>query len=435
MTALAAARTSGATSAAPAPLTTGALLAYGSFAAPLAMAALPLYVHLPQLYGAHFGVDLALLGMLLLALRLADALLDPLIGAWSDRLRDRRVAIALAAPVLGLGMFALLAPAVRGEAALLAWLGVALAFVYVAYSVATINHGAWGAELSSDPVQRTRITATREAIALAGVVTASVVPSLLSDDEARGLARFGLAFAAVTALALAALLRAPHVPRLAAPAPRPVSDGLAAPLADPAFRALLAVFVVNGIASAVPATLVLFFVADVLDASSRQGLFLALYFVAGAAGMPLWVRASAKLGAERAWAISMAVAVAAFVGAALLGRGDVAAFAVICAASGLALGADLALPPAILADVIGRRDAQRDTGAYFGIWTLANKLNLALAAGIALPLLAALGYAPGTDEPGALRALAIVYAGVPCALKLLALAALVRFERVQRTSP
>ena len=50
------------------------------------------------------------------------------------------------------------------------------------------------------------------------------------------------------------------------------------------------------------------------------------------------------------------------------------------------------------------------TGAYFGLWTLATKLNLALAAGIALPLLAALGYLPGTRDRAALGALAFVYA-------------------------
>jgi Na+/melibiose symporter-like transporter len=68
------------------------------------------------------------------------------------------------------------------------------------------------------------------------------------------------------------------------------------------------------------------------------------------------------------------------------------------------------------------------TGAYFGVWTLATKLNLALAAGIALPLVAAFGYTPGTEEPAALRALAIVYAAVPCALKLAAVATLAWFD-------
>jgi Na+/melibiose symporter-like transporter len=147
--------------------------------------------------------------------------------------------------------------------------------------------------------------------------------------------------------------------------------------------------------------------------------------------MPLWIRLSAAIGKVRAWAIAMLAAIAAFVWAALLGPGDVVAFAAICVLSGLALGADLALPPSILADVIDRRGAMQSTGAYFGLWTLATKLNLALAAGIALPLLAALGYAPGATDATAQQALAFVYAAVPCGLKLAAVGALAWFAKRQ----
>jgi Na+/melibiose symporter-like transporter len=409
-----------------------ALVAYGAFGAPLAMAALPLYVHLPRFYGEHLGVGLAALGVLLLVLRVADGLLDPLLGAWSDRGPSRRALIALASPVLAAGMIALFAPQVEGEGPLLAWLGVSLALVYLAFSLATINHGAWGAELSHDPVERTRITAVREGLALAGVVVASIAPAILGGEggDDAGLPRFAIAFAAFTAVCLALLWRAPVAPRAAAPRGA-IFAGMAQPLADPLFRPLLAVFLANGIASAIPATLVLFFVADVLQAESRQGLFLALYFIAGAAGMPLWIRLSAAIGKVRAWAVAMLAAIAAFVWAAFLGPGDVVAFAAICVLSGLALGADLALPPSILADVIDRRGTMQSTGAYFGVWTLATKLNLALAAGIALPLLAALGYAPGATDAKAQQALAFVYAAVPCGLKLAAVGALAWFARRQ----
>ena len=109
--------------------------------------------------------------------------------------------------------------------------------------------------------------------------------------------------------------------------------------------------------------------------------------------------------------------------------GDAAAFVVICVLSGLALGADLALPPSLLADVIGRDGRMRAAGTYFGLWTLATKLNLALAAGIALPLLGALGYTPGTRDAAAVHALALIYAAAPCVLKLGAIGALYWFAQ------
>jgi Na+/melibiose symporter-like transporter len=408
--------------------------AYGLFAMPLAMAALPLYVQLPKFYGATLGVDLALLGALLLVLRLADGVIDPLLGAWSDRLPSRRVAVAASAPILGAGMIALFMPLPRSEAGLLVWLAVALAIVYAAYSLAMINHNAWGAELSADPIERTRITAVREGLALIGVVIASVAPGYFASaaDSAAGLGAFAVAFAGFALVCAVVTLRAPAPPRPAAASDSALFAGLAAPLADSVFRRLLVVFLVNGIASAIPATLVLFFIADVLDAESRQGVFLALYFIAGATGMPLWVRLSVRLGKARAWMLGMATAVAAFIWAWGLGPGDSPSYALVCILSGLALGADLALPPSLLADVIDRDRRRRPAGAYFGLWTLATKLNLAVAAGIALPLLGLLGYAPGSRAGPALSALAFVYAVVPCALKLGAIAALAWFESTAR---
>lgn len=423
-------------SAASAPLArlpVSTLAAYGLFGMPLAMAALPLYVHLPKFYGDYLGVNLTLLGGVLLALRLADGIIDPLLGILSDRGGARKRWLLLAAPLLALGMIALFMPLVRAEAPLIAWLSLSLFIVYVAFSLATINHQAWGAELSGDPVERTRITAVREGLALLGVVIAAVLPAFLGGNDG-GLGRFAMLFAVFT-LACAAITVAFTPDTRAAPIASVTSssirDLLSRPLADRVFRRLLLVFMLNGIAAAIPATLVLFFIADVLNSESQQGTFLALYFVAGAAGMPLWVKLSARIGKPYAWLTAMALAIGAFVWASRLGAGDVTAFAIICVLSGIALGADLALPPSLLADVIGRRGRMEATGSYFGLWTLATKLNLALAAGIALPLLSALGYVPGGRDQTALSALAIVYAFVPCVLKLAACGALVWFERTQ----
>lgn len=59
---------------------------------------------------------------------------------------------------------------------------------------------------------------------------------------------------------------------------------------------------------------------------------------------------------------------------------------------------------------------------------LVTKANLALAAGLALPLLALLGYTPGARGE-ALAALSAVYAFVPLVLKLAAAAALWALRR------
>ena len=90
----------------------------------------------------------------------------------------------------------------------------------------------------------------------------------------------------------------------------------------------------------------------------------------------------------------------------------------------MALGADLALPPAMLADAIRARGDDSRAGAYFGIWNFATKANLALAAGLALPLLGWLGYVPG--DATSVAPLYYAYCLLPCALKLIGAALLWR---------
>ena len=67
-------------------------------------------------------------------------------------------------------------------------------------------------------------------------------------------------------------------------------------------------------------------------------------------------------------------------------------------------------------------------GIYVGWWNSATKLNLGLAAGAALPLLALAGYAPGQRDAQALQALSIAYVAVPCMLKVMAGALLWRWR-------
>jgi glycoside/pentoside/hexuronide:cation symporter, GPH family len=392
-------------------------LSYGALGLPLAFVALPLYVLLPAHYAAQFGVPLAWLGALLLAVRAFDAVLDPWIGRLCDRCFARAPHAVLpiawaAALVLALAFRGVFFPPVQAPGALLAWCAAMLLLAYGGYSVLGILHQAWGAQLGGDAVQRARIVSWREGLSLAGVLLASVIGTRLGA---------GIGAAVLASTLVLGLVALQAAPRAAAAGPGAASAAPHAALDDPSFRRLLAIYLVNGIASAIPATLVLFFVRDRLQAAAWEPLFLGSYFLAAALAMPLWVRAVRRLGLARSWLAGMVLAVAAFAGAATLGPGDAAAFLAVCVASGLALGADLSLPGALLAGVI-RRAGQggRGEGRYFGWWNCATKLNLALAAGIALPLLGLLGYAPGSRDAHALQALTLAYCVLPCVLKLAA---------------
>ena len=173
-------------------------LRYGLLGLPLAFVALPLYVVLPNHYAREFGVPLATLGLVLLAARLLDALTDPLIGRWTDRLFARSPQSVLglgaaAALVMAAGFALLFFPPDREPSALVSWVAAMLVITYAGYSALSVAHQSWGAMLGGDEAQRSRIVAWREGLGLAGVLLASVLPLTL------GLA----ASAAVLAVALA----------------------------------------------------------------------------------------------------------------------------------------------------------------------------------------------------------------------------------------
>jgi Na+/melibiose symporter-like transporter len=408
---------------------------YGLLGLPLAFVALPLYVILPNHYARAFGVPLATLGAILLGARLFDAVIDPLLGRLSDRLfADSASAVlrlgALAAVVLAIGFALLFFPLVSSPNALVAWASVVLVVTYAAYSALSVSHQSWGAMLGGDETQRSRTVAWREGLGLVGVVLASITPVAL------GLPATTALFFMALLLGWLAWTRAPRPVARPCTLGRAVPGQLWLPLQQSAFRRLLAVFLLNGIASAVPATLVLFFIQDRLQApQNMEPLFLGAYFVSAALSIPLWLVIVKRLGLARSWLAGMLLAIAVFGWATQLSAGDTTAFLLVCALSGVALGTDLALPGAMLAGVIQKAgQSGQAEGAYFGWWNFATKLNLALAAGLALPLLGVFGYEPGARDAQGLSALVIAYCVLPCVLKLAAAACLYGFI-IRQESP
>ena len=407
------------------------LFLYGSLALPLAFAGLPVYLHAPDFYATSYGVSLASLGAVLLGLRIVDAVQDPLIGAFSDAFAARRKMILLAGAFMLLAGFAgLFNPPALPVGGHLAWFAVNVFICTTGFSILSINYQALGGIWPASSLDRTRITGTREALGLVGILMASVLPSVL-----RSTYDAAAAFQVVT-LALAVLLigggwlflrwfAKGHLACAPSstdkPQTGPASGGFSSLLRGGWARRFYGIYFISNFASAIPAVLVLFYIRDRLAAESWTGLFLLVYFLSGAASMPVWQMVGRRVGTARAWGISMIVAVVTFVWAFTLGAGDIVPFVIVCALSGSALGADLALPPALLADRIERAGDQAIASRYFAGATFFAKASFALATGLSLPMLDALGYVPGQPAVAEVGLyLSGVYALAPCAIKIVA---------------
>lgn len=395
------------------------LSAYAVFAALLASAGLPIYIHAPKFYVDEYGVSLAALGGVLFILRLLDVVQDPLFGRLSEALRNRRaVAVLVGATVMALSMFGLFA--ITPPVAPLIWFAMMLTGVFSGFSFLTINFYAQGVVKADQlPGQGHLMLARwRETGALLGVCVAAIAPVMLGAFLGAPFTGFAIGFV-VLAIAAVIMMRNEWVSD-----GLPPSVGFRAVLRDALARKLLLIALVNAAPVAVSSTLFLFFVESRLLASGFEGPLLLLFFLSAAAAAPFWGKAAERFGAKPVLLGAMVLAIFAFAGALTLGPGDWVAFAIICVLSGATLGADLTLLPAIFASRMARISPSAAEG--FGLWSFVSKFTLAFAAVLLLPALEQTGFVSGAADnpPEALMLLTLLYAAVPCGLKVVAIALL-----------
>lgn len=388
------------------------------YALMLAAAGIPLYIHLPRFASLNLGIGLGTVGAILLLIRLVDLVQDPLIGWAIDRWPRAQTTFAITA-ALGLATgFPLLFSLSAGpqvEARVIA----ILVLLFSSYSLGMILLYARSATLAATPAPRDVMTmaAYREGGMLAGVVVASIVPTLFvaMGAGAQGYPAFGL-FLGALALVCAAI-SLPIWQRHPVPG-QPLS---LAGLARSGAMRLLVLALVNSLPVAITSTLFLFFVEDRLQLPGKAGPLLILFFLSAGLSLPLWTGLSHRAGPKATLLIAMPLAILGFVGAAFLAPGNLVGFALVCIASGAALGADMVILPAMFSVALNR--AGLEPSLAFGIWSFAGKLGLALAAFLVLPLLERNGFTPGAlNSAQALSSLNISYAVIPCILKLGAIA-------------
>jgi GPH family glycoside/pentoside/hexuronide:cation symporter len=403
---------------ADAVLTRGALLRTSLLAAALAFGGLPLYVHAPRFYAEQMALGLPALGAVLLAARAFDSVQDPVIGWLADRWRVRREAWAIAGmALLASGFLVLFAPPDWGAPLPRLAIGLFTAFTgFSTLQIALYDHGL--ALADNDRGAHTRVALWREAGGLAGICLAAMAPAALGTIMGPAGAFLGFALLFLVVAASASLVMAGHWRASGSVHAGPGSFRRA--LASPGILPILGFGFVNTLPTAVTSTLFLFFVSHVLEADDHAGPLLLLFFAAAASAAPGWARLADRFGRRITLASAMSLSIFAFAWAYLLGPGDVAPFYVVAIGSGAALGADMTLAPAMLAARI-----EDDGGRVFALWTFLQKSALALAAGIALPVVALAGFVPTEPVTEQGRAvLSVAYALVPCLLKLVAIGAL-----------
>ncbi len=403
---------------------------YGLPALPLAAMYFPVFVFLAEFYAGAYGLSLATLGFVLLAIRVFDAVSDPVVGHLSDGtgvLGRRKLWLVAATPVVMLATWQLFVPPLDVG---IGWFAGWLFVLTFGWTLAMTPYFAWGAELSGDYVERGKIAIWRESAGLIGTIGAAVLYGI-GGGGAGGMELIAWQVVLILPIAVAVCWwKVPDAVNYGRKAPA-LWDVISILRSQAIFRRLLLAYFINGLANGIAATLFVFFVSYRLGAAEMSGPLLVVYFGAAVLGAPLWNWLVGRYSKHRVWCWAMIYAGAIFVWTLALGDGGWPYFAVICVLSGAALGADLALPSAIQADLVDVATDQsgaQQTGAFFALWSVATKLALAVSGAASLIYLDLVGFDVAIEnDVGALQAMALLYGLGPIALKMIAVAMMWNF--------
>ncbi|GAA0418816.1 MFS transporter [Cocleimonas flava] len=429
---------------------------YGLPGLPLAMLGLPLFVYLPSYYSQNLGLSLTAVGLALLLARSLDVITDPIIGLLNDRYPEfrsvswrRKSFIIAGIPLLLVGLNYLLRPEETATAFyLFFWSFV----TYLGWTLINIPWLAVGAEISDDYHEKSALASSREIFAVIGTVAVISLPVLMSieTDIKSVLSMLANYLTFLVPLTLLPLLWVLSPKLLSGSKPdkqRPNNKKLFSKetfelLKHPAIKRLLPAYFINSIANALPATLFILFVSYVLQTPEMIGILLVSYFISAIVGIPFWLYLARKTDKHISWCTALYGSIASFIWVPFLNTGDFLSFLFICVASGFCLGADVVMPASIQADISqdisankankatqqsddisNVKEGQNSTALLFGIWGLLTKLSLALAIGIAFPLLDMVGLKlDGSTTEGssqiAVVTLVVLYALIPILFKI-----------------
>ncbi len=399
------------------------LIFYSLGAIPAAFVGMPLYIFAPEFYASNFDISLTLIATFLLALRIIDALQDPLIGYFTDKYRHNIITIfAIGVVLLALGFVALFNPY---EPALKFWFLLSVFLANTGFSIIAINLISLGAAWSPDYNDKTKIALYREAFASGGLILTIILLTYFTGkfSALQAYSKFSYSFLIVLVICYSIF----YLFWLRNVSYAPQKDGFKFKLGEflkTINKKLYLIFFLSIIASTIAASLVMFYIKDYLQLPDRVGLFLLSYFLAAILAMPIWQQISEHVGKITCWKISMLVAVLFFSLVYFIKPGDANSFLLICFATGAVFGAELSLPSAIIAD----HTKSETITTEFSLFTFLLKLALAVSVFLLFPVIEFFGYRPGqTNSEQALNVLKIAYSLVPVFFKLLAIFLLHKF--------
>ena len=386
-------------------LNSARLAAFVSPEAPFSAFLMVVVIFIPPFYAGEMGLGLSAVGAIFGLTKLWDMVTDPAFGVLSDRWHTRwgrrRPWLVASVPVLGVCTYMVFVPnsSVDGT-----YFAIWMVLLYIGWTIGTVSHIAWAAELSTEYHERSRISAYKQAAALIGglglVLLAAYSDSLHGADEAERMRSIAVALIILLPITVGAALWAAPEPRRVHQVKLQGTNTFRVLLGNAPLRRLLAVNLLLGIAAGGGAGMVLFYIEDVLHLGSWSSLSLVPFLFSGLLFLPVFVYLGRRIGKHRTLCYALIYQIVAGLLYLFLPPESM----LLTSLAFLLLGANQAvgtyIPRAIMADVADIDTAQsgiQQTGLYMSLLQSTSKVAAALAVGLSYPILSAIGFDPSPD--------------------------------------
>ncbi|MEP0070911.1 MFS transporter [Pyruvatibacter sp.] len=397
-------------------------------AAPIAAMGLPIVVYLPPFYAGEMGLGLALVGAIFMITRFWDVFTDPVLGVMSDRVKTRwgrrRHWIVISVPIMLVSVYMLFMPTAPVSGSYLLWWMV---IAYIGWTLLTISHMSWGAELTPDYNERSTIQGFREVALIAGMIFVLLVPVFIEAMQPENVAAARVAsmgWYVLILLPITVLIAVWAVPERKVPDPThvPWREALRILIKNRPLLRLLIADLLGGVSGGIVTALFLFLAADVLKLQFASLLIL-VYLTAGCIFVPIMVRLSHMWGKHRTLAYSSLFSAVTVPLIFLIEPGDLWFAIAVWICLGVNMGAGPFLFRSIMADVADHDHVEggnQRTGLFYSLLTMTNKIGAALAIGFTYPALELIGFVPGIENTASAElGLKLVYVLPPAAIGLL----------------
>lgn len=395
---------------------------------------------IPALYAEKFAIDLAVIGSVLLAARVFDAVTDPLIGYLSDRTRSRwgrrKPWIALGALLSVVGIFFLYTPGEMGSTAYL--LGFSI-FIYLAWTIFEIPYAAWILELSRRSKHRARINGARSfAIFLGGILftaAPALVPGAGGEMNFEVLAAVALVLVVIVPVAtFLALWLVPQGDVYDIEQSPKLSELWASIRKNPPFQVFGAMYLLIGLMGGVTGVISFMYIDNHLELGEKYvQIFLPAQLV-GPLSIPVWVYVLNRFGKYNVTTLSLLafaliLPLPWFVAP---GPSALIPMTIYYTALGIIMVLLMISMPTIFGDIIDYDEVQTGknrAGQYNSFLALLTKATGAIGGPLALLIVGFFGYQPGAEANSetAITGLRFTYAILPPLLLLPAVYLLWKF--------